>query len=453
MSIMAILEVAIGLIFTWLVLSVAVMYIQEWIVSRLGWRSDMLETYISNLVADPSLAKQFYDHPLIQALHSGSDGQQKPAYIPAAQFSMAMLDIISKMPKESALIQKTIYDLQGEIDKLGGNNRKNARMQLDLTLSLARNAVSSEGDDSIVLPMLEKIKQGIRKLHDDYPALRRVIRAKISEFVNQKTQIDTILAKLRAQSGGAPDQTPVGQFKEGLAALSVVQPQFKQAVDALISGEEGSSADSDVFLAAVRKNLEDWFNNAMDRLSGWYKRRAQTLAFIIGISVGILLNVDSLQLATQLWRDPAVRDALAAQASAFASQDASAATTQNGQQLAAIGLQISQLNVPIGWIGTGQPMDASRSVQMGDGSQKICTFSPQSEMDLFGIPLATECYPIVNTPHVNDVTGWLLKLIGLFITGAAAAQGAPFWFDILKKVVNVRANGVNSDAVALKTVQ
>lgn len=59
MSILAILEVAIGLIFAWLVISLAVMYIQEWVVGKLGWRSNMLETYIGNLMVDPSIAKQF----------------------------------------------------------------------------------------------------------------------------------------------------------------------------------------------------------------------------------------------------------------------------------------------------------------------------------------------------------------------------------------------------------
>ena len=44
---------------------------------------------------------------------------------------------------------------------------------------------------------------------------------------------------------------------------------------------------------------------------------------------------------------------------------------------------------------------------------------------------------------LGDYSGWLFKLGGLLATGLAAAQGAPFWFDILKKIVNIRTSGVN----------
>ncbi len=452
MSIMAILEVALGMIFAWLVLSVAVMYIQEWMVGRMAWRSEMLESYISNLVADPSLARQFYDHPLIQGLHSGSDGQSKPAYIPAAQFSMALLDIITNMPKESSLVQKVLYDLDKEIDRLGWGKKKSARLQLNQTLVLARKAVSSQGDAASITVMLDAVKRGIRTLYDDHPALRRAIRARIHEYLAQKEQIDGILAGMRAKNDGNPDETPEGQLKEGMAAMSIVQPEFKQAIEALTNGVDAASSQGEGFLDGVRKNLEDWFNNAMDRLTGWYKRRAQTLAFMIALAVGVMLNIDSLQIATQLWRDPAVREALTAQASAFANAnpDPSVVATPDAQKMAAIALQISQLNVPLGWIGTAMPMDASGMVIIGDAAEKVCNFSAQSDAELFGIRWGSECHPIINTPLFNDPTGWLLKLIGLFITGAAAAQGAPFWFDILKKVVNVRANGINSDEAALK---
>ena len=36
---------------------------------------------------------------------------------------------------------------------------------------------------------------------------------------------------------------------------------------------------------------------------------------------------------------------------------------------------------------------------------------------------------------------WWLKLLGLLITIGAISQGAPFWFDILNKVTNLRAAG------------
>jgi hypothetical protein len=34
-------------------------------------------------------------------------------------------------------------------------------------------------------------------------------------------------------------------------------------------------------------------------------------------------------------------------------------------------------------------------------------------------------------------------VLGILLTALAARQGAPFWFDVLKRVVNLRGTGAN----------
>ena len=453
MSIVALLEVAIGMIFAWLVMSLAGMFIQELIVSRLGWRSSMLESYIGHLVADPALARQVYDHQLIKGLHSGIEGERRPAYIPSAQFSMALLDIIRNAPKEAALIQKTLYELQDDIGKLKGKKQIQAQKQLDLALSITRKAVVCEGGPEITNAMLEEVKKQIRKLSTDFPSLQPMIESKFLAFAAQKKQIDNILANLPANNGGSPDETTLNEFRTGLAVMSVTHPDLKEALEALVNEIKVISEKTENALQQVRKNLEDWFNNSMDRLSGWYKRRAQTLAFLIGITIAIFLNVDSLQIANQLWRDPSVRQALAAQVDAIVQQNPNGFPNPDAGQLLALNMQINQLNIPVGWIGTVLPTDSNGAVPVGDGTEKLCTLTPRSSVDIFGMHLGLQCYPIINTPQLNDPAGWLIKLFGLLVTGLAAAQGAPFWFDILKNVVNVRAAGINSDSATEKATK
>jgi hypothetical protein len=36
-------------------------------------------------------------------------------------------------------------------------------------------------------------------------------------------------------------------------------------------------------------------------------------------------------------------------------------------------------------------------------------------------------------------------VLGILFSAVAAAQGSPFWFDILKKVVNIRGSGKRPD--------
>jgi hypothetical protein len=50
------------------------------------------------------------------------------------------------------------------------------------------------------------------------------------------------------------------------------------------------------------------------------------------------------------------------------------------------------------------------------------------------IPLGWQTAP-------DDAGGWLLKLLGWLITVFALSFGAPFWFDVLGKVVNMRSSG------------
>ena len=112
MSFIAIVELSIGMIFAWLLLSVSAMFIQEWLVSLLNWRSTMLESTVENLVSDPVMKNQIYSHPLIKGLHSGANSEKKPSYIPSSQFSLALLDIINNSSETLFLIRfKSLIDI------------------------------------------------------------------------------------------------------------------------------------------------------------------------------------------------------------------------------------------------------------------------------------------------------------------------------------------------------
>src|SRR5215211_5145839 len=68
MNLGAIVEVAIGLIFVWIVLSLTIIQIQEWINDRLDKRARVVEDAIHEMLANPNLKAQFYDHPFIRGL-------------------------------------------------------------------------------------------------------------------------------------------------------------------------------------------------------------------------------------------------------------------------------------------------------------------------------------------------------------------------------------------------
>ena len=95
--------------------------------------------------------------------------------------------------------------------------------------------------------------------------------------------------------------------------------------------------------------------------------------------------------------------------------------------------QFAGLSLPIGWV-----VNDSKGSAWSDGNCQLFPGNGQA----FGIPVigTSKC---VAPPQSNNQTNILLKLAGIFITALAARQGAPFWFDILKRIVNLRGTGAN----------
>jgi hypothetical protein len=150
--------------------------------------------------------------------------------------------------------------------------------------------------------------------------------------------------------------------------------------------------------AKLRKRVEQWYDDSMSRVSGWYKRRTQIALAVIGLGLAIVLNADTLQITRTLWTDKTIRAAVVAKAGQITQQ------TQKPQSLKTVAGQVEQinaLNIPMGWkLKKGDPRDL---------------------------------------PHSPGL--WAAKVIGLLITMFATMLGAPFWFDLLSRFVKLRGSG------------
>jgi len=96
MQLDAILEVTIGLVVAWLIISMAASQIQETIIEALGWRSKFLEDRLLEMFHDPKLVEKFYKHPLIEPLSAKTffGKTRKPADIPNPIFARAAVDVL-----------------------------------------------------------------------------------------------------------------------------------------------------------------------------------------------------------------------------------------------------------------------------------------------------------------------------------------------------------------------
>ena len=167
-------------------------------------------------------------------------------------------------------------------------------------------------------------------------------------------------------------------------------------------------------LGHFKAGLEVWFNDSMDRVSGVYKRRVQYALFGFGLLFAVSLNVDTVVIANRLSHDSALRSALVSHAEAAAKippPAAAAETSKPQDQSAALAgtiAQLDELRLPIGWSGPGDDLTPAFT--------RLGFFR--------GLVDALRRHTL----------GWAL-------TAFAATLGAPFWFDLLNRFINIRSAG------------
>src|SRR5512141_3129970 len=116
MYLQEILEVAIGLVFMWLIMSIAAMTMQEWLANVRNSRARELERTIREMLNSKQMAHQLYDHPLIASLYRPSKSPRKkvrlPSYLPPEKFAAALFELIVNAGTDTSPLKA----LTGQID-------------------------------------------------------------------------------------------------------------------------------------------------------------------------------------------------------------------------------------------------------------------------------------------------------------------------------------------------
>ncbi len=211
-----------------------------------------------------------------------------------------------------------------------------------------------------------------------------------------------------------PDADAAGQasmltIKQSVGALPDSMSTLKQSLQALVK-----NAGDDVGL--FRASVEHWYDDHMDRVSGWYKRHVAKITLLAGVIIVLLLNVNALAIGRALYSDGAVRAAVSAVAARR-----TACPANQSQQACLDGLQaqvsaVAQAGLPIGW---GTVPDCATPKAACNWPDRRGIFSRHGS------------------------SGWqvVLVLIGFLITITALVPGAQFWFGLLGKIGNLGATG------------
>ncbi|MEI6276199.1 MAG: hypothetical protein WCP08_09425 [Prolixibacteraceae bacterium] len=204
-------------------------------------------------------------------------------------------------------------------------------------------------------------------------------------------------------------------------------------------------ADAKGDVSKFKESLEHWFEETMERTTGWYKRHTQFIVFMVGLAIVILFNVDTLKIVSKLEKDPKVREQIVQQADVFTKSHPD------------INREIALLKGKLQNV-TGANADSAEMKQLAlasDLEQLELLKEHESKLynradsliradisktnGLLGIGWQPEQFSSIDLPGIGK------SLLGWLITALAISLGAPFWFDLLTKLMKLRNPSADSN--------
>ncbi|MBD2253321.1 hypothetical protein [Nostoc parmelioides] len=191
-----------------------------------------------------------------------------------------------------------------------------------------------------------------------------------------------------------PDAT-----RESLASLAK-----RAQVNVKYAQGQVQSVEDEIY--QFKTEIQVWFDRSMERASGVYKRNAKGIAFLIGFFLAIAVNADTFHIISRLTTDSALREALTTNAE-LVTKDC--LPTQNNK-----GANTEYLEC------VRQKVNSSISLPLGRDEANLKQQTQESKGWFY--------------PPLRRFLGWI-------VSGFAIMMGAPFWFELLGKIINVRNAG------------
>lgn len=218
----------------------------------------------------------------------------------------------------------------------------------------------------------------------------------------------------------------------------------------------------------LKKEIAGWFNEHMDRASGWYKTKQRPRLILLGFIIAIAMNVDSIHLTRVLMTNPELRTKFVTEAEKSADVFARATDSSVDAKIRTV--------VDSFMVHADKDTSASRMQYLNRAVTQLKMLSDSTQQAAFdksmrmtdqmakmGLPFGwqddaapvswlnkvevTNLNSARNTDNYfskrNKFSGWslLVYLLGIIITAISLSFGAPFWFDVLLKFVNIRRAG------------
>ncbi len=298
-------------------------------------------------------------------------------------------------------------------------------VEVIMTLSRARSKVLEEWLTSIFDQKLpgSNISLG-QSIMDHCSITASSAKGQSNSYIDAKNFVSAFLEKITYN----PDdpESVATDFKtlmEQIKATPLLNDELKRVLlgyavevnDTYESVSEKTTGKFEMFRAKV----ETWFDSSMDRITGALKKKyMQPITFCVGIFITLLMNADTIAISRYLYSN---KDAQAK----FANLAFAASSNEGYQHTVA----------KIDSMKKGNPKDsATLSDIKSEINNDVATINSAKAQLADGLPLGWKNDHFGTDNALNKIAGWLITIFAIFM-------GAPFWFDMLNKIANLRGSG------------
>ncbi len=343
-----------------------------------------------------------------------------------------------------SLLTSTIQELVASLVSLRG------KMLLKAILKLleVENLAGTE-DEAARKKMLEEFKTKIlnSKVYKKYSSKFLWIE-QLPSYLSSD-QVTGLIKDLMAEEANSAPPAMVGERGldapaapegTGMTMLDAMQHSDLKKQLSIITGNaptdggmglrslDGNPEDEETTMNKAKTAFSVYYDEIMDRCTDWYKRSVHISLIAIGMVLAVAFDADTFKIFNSLTANPEARQELMTLAESFVSNNKLEAYTPTPRDSTAT--------------------DSAKLVRVTELRSLVDSIlyneikKVPSPLGLGWAPTYTEQLTTAETNGRSVLVFFLIKLFGWFITALAVSLGAPFWFDLLQKVINIRNAGV-----------
>lgn len=344
-----------------------------------------------------------------------------------------------------SLLTSTIQELVASLISLRG------KMLLKAILKLleVENLAGTE-NEAARQKMLEEFKTKIinSKVYKKYSSKFLWIE-QLPSYLSAEQVTGLIKDLMAEEANGAPSAErttergldgPGAQENLGMTMLDAMQQTDLKKQLEIISGNapagggmglrslDSNPEDEETTMRHAKAAFKVYYDEIMDRCTDWYKRSVHISLIAIGFVLAVAFDADTFKIFNSLTANPEARQELMTLAESFVANNKMETYTvapadSNATDTSKLG-RVTELRGLVDSILVNEIREVPAPLGLGWNS----TF--------------TEQMAIAESNGRSAALFFLIKFFGWFITALAMSLGAPFWFDLLQKVINIRNAGV-----------